>query len=229
MTESCREWRGELAAFAIDRLGASERVAMQAHLDGCPACRAELADLSSVARALPSADTSHLAAPTDPPAVLGDRILGRLAWARASERKRHRRHFVVVGITAVAAVAAALGLFALGTSLHESHPGQPVAFTVAPQGVEARAVLHKREYGTEVALHVTGLSNDNEWYWLWLTGDDGKRVAAGTFQASNGEVSVDMNSALPLSSTRRVWVTDDRDRVVLDTGLAPQLARPSSS
>ncbi|MCU1428342.1 MAG: hypothetical protein JWL83_2342 [Actinomycetia bacterium] len=230
MTESCREWRGDLAAFAIDRLEPNQRLALQAHLDGCADCRTELAGLRAVAKALPEADGSHLEAPSDPPAALGDKILGVLAWERAGEHKRRRRHLSVVVGTAVAAVAAAIGLLVLGASLHATdHNARHVAFSVEPRGVAASAVLHRREYGTNVSLKVAGLHEGGEWYWLWLTGDNGKRVGAGSFQANGGEASVQMTSALPLSATRRVWVTDDKNRVVLDTGWAPELApRPAS-
>ena len=53
-------------------------------------------------------------------------------------------------------------------------------------------------------------------YWLWLTGDDGNRVAAGTFRGQPQDVQVTLTSALPLRDTRRIWVTDEDDAVVLD-------------
>ena len=58
--------------------------------------------------------------------------------------------------------------------------------------------------------------DDGDWYWLWLTGDDGKRVPAGTFRGTGGTVEVTLISALPLDAARRIWVTDDSDKVVLD-------------
>src|SRR5581483_3812876 len=104
-----------------------------------------------------------------------------------------------------------------------SHHATDVAFRIVPKGVHATASLQQREYGTEVHLTVAGL-DDNGWYWLWLTDSTGQRVAAGTFWAHADEISVDMNSALQLAQTRRVWVTDDHNTVVLDTGFSRQLA-----
>ena len=226
MSESCREWRGDLAGAALDRLEPDARVALQAHLDGCAACRAELADLSAVARALPAADTAHVtaAAPNEPPAHLGQDVLDRLAFARAGERRRGRRRFAVIAGTAVAAAAALVGLLLIASSLGTSKdPERKVAFSVAPPGVEASAHLQRADYGTEVKLDVSGL-DDGGWYWLWLTDESGRRLEAGTFRASGEHYTCDMTSALPLAEARRIWVTDDDDKVVLDARLAPRTA-----
>ena len=59
-----------------------------------------------------------------------------------------------------------------------------------------------------------------DWYWLWLTGDDGNRVPAGSFRGTGGEVDVTLTSALPLDAARRIWVTNDSDKVVLDAKLS---------
>jgi hypothetical protein len=226
MSESCREWRGDLAAAALGNLDPNDELRLQAHLDGCAACREELQEISQVARALPAADTTHAMARHDPPSVLGDRVLGRLAWERASKRKHRRNRFLVAAAAVVAVAAASVGVIdVLPSSPHQEL--RRVAFSVEPKGVQAHAVLQQQEYGTEVKLHVTGL-DDGGWYWLWLTGDDGHRVAAGTFWARDDNIHVDMTSALQLQATRRVWVTDDKNTVVLDTGNTPALAPQQS-
>jgi anti-sigma factor RsiW len=221
MSESCRDWRGDLAAEALGLLDPDTRVALQAHLDGCAACRAELADLSAVARALPAADADEVvsrASLTEPPAGLSDRVLGSLAFARADERRRGRRRVGVIVGTIVAAAAAIIGVLVIGGSVQSaSHAGdRTIAFKVEPAGVDASATLHNEEYGTEVKLVIDGL-NDGEWYWLWLTGSDGQRVTAGTFRASGEHFTAEMTSALPLRHARRIWVTDAGDHVVFDS------------
>ena len=60
-----------------------------------------------------------------------------------------------------------------------------------------------------------GLDN-GDWYWFWVTGDDGDRVPAGTFRGTGDTVQVTLSSALPLSTRARIWVTDEDDKVVLD-------------
>lgn len=231
MPESCREWRGELAAAALGNIDDDARIALRAHLDGCAECRAELDDLRAVAAVLPAADVTRVAEPSrdEPPADLGERVLGTLSWQRAEERRRHRRRLGVVIATSAIAVAAAIGLLFIGGSLtHTVNQGEQVAFTVKPRGVDASVQLARADYGTDVKLDVSGL-NDGGVYWLWLTGDDGKRIAAGTFEATGEHYTCDMTAALPLAETRRVWVTDAADQVVLDTGLAPDLAPKASS
>jgi hypothetical protein len=221
MSESCRDWRGDLAAFALDHLDDDARVALQAHLDGCAACRSELTELRAVAAALPDADPSHIAAAAgaaaEPPADLGERVLDLLAFERAQHRRRLRRRVGVVVGTAAAAVIAGVGLLVVGASLDSSSgDSREVAFTVAPPNVEATAELHEADYGTEVKLAISGL-DDGEWYWLWLTGADGDRVGAGTFKASGDDFTCNMTSAIAYAKTRRIWVTDGEDRTVLDT------------
>jgi hypothetical protein len=224
MSESCRDWRGDLAADALGLLDGGAQVALRAHLDGCAACRAELAELTAVARALPATDADHVVSRTsltEPPAGLGDRVMGSLAFARAKERRRARRRIGVVLGTVAAAAAAIVGLLVGTGSVHStSHNGdRTIAFRVEPQGVDATATLHNEEYGTEVKLAIDGL-NDGEWYWLWLTGNDGQRVAAGTFRASGEHFEAEMTSALPLRHARRIWVTDAADHVVFDSPIS---------
>ena len=85
--------------------------------------------------------------------------------------------------------------------------------------MHATAVLYPETSGTRVQLRVDGL-DDREWYWLWITGADGARVPAGTFSASSKSEDVTMTAALSLARTKRVWVTDVNNHVVLDGYLA---------
>ena len=62
---------------------------------------------------------------------------------------------------------------------------------------------------------MSGLHN-GDYYWLWLTGEDGDRIAAGTLRGTSGPVDVTMTAAIPLADTRRIWMTDDHNQVVLD-------------
>jgi anti-sigma-K factor RskA len=224
MSESCRDWRGDLAADALGRLDADAHLALQAHLDGCAACRAELAELTPVARALPAADADRVIARTsltEPPAGLADRVLGSLAFARAKEHRRNRRRAGIIAGSVAAVAAAIIGVLIVAASLQSvpQRSDRTIAFAVAPQGVDATATLHNEEYGTEVKLVIDGL-NDGEWYWLWLTGSDGNRVSAGTFRASGEHFTAEMTSALPLRHARRIWVTDAGDHVVFDSHIS---------
>ena len=59
------------------------------------------------------------------------------------------------------------------------------------------------------------------YYWLWVTGDDGHRIGAGTFNGTRRSTEMRLMAAVPLSEARRIWVTDDQRRVVLDAKVQP--------
>jgi hypothetical protein len=216
-SDSCRELRSALGAVALGGADPAEELALRAHLDGCADCRAELRELTSVAAALPLADPARvmgggLPQPSD---ALAKRVLGRVAAERAARRTRTRRRIAVVAATA-SAIAAAIIAFVLVVPA-TSPAGTKVVFP-AHAGVAAAATLRPSAGGTEVAFHVSGL-HQGDYYWLWLTGDDGDRIAAGTFQGTTTPANLVMTAALPVGDARRIWVTDSHDRVVLDQRL----------
>lgn len=215
MTAECRDQRGDLAAEALGRLEPARRTALRAHLDGCPECRDELSELEAVARALPAADPSRLTPAEEAPPDLSERVLGRVARERV--RRRRRRAGTVAGLAAAAAAAVLVVALVSGSP---SSGDREVAFPVRPAGSEAVAVLAERPWGTEVALEVRGLEPGSR-YWLWLTGEDGRRVGAGSFRGTSGTARVVLASALPLPDVDRVWLTDGDDEVVLDGWLDP--------
>jgi hypothetical protein len=216
MSDACRELRATLGAVAIGRADPAEELALRAHLDGCPECRAELRELTSVAAALALADPSHgMGGPTQPPPALEKRVLRLLAGERTARRARTRRRVAVVAATATA-IAAALVAFVLVVP-DRSPSGTRVVFA-SKAGVSAAATLHPRSAGTEVAFHVSGLDKGDA-YWLWLTGNDGHRIGAGTFRGTGTPTDLVMTAAIPLADARRIWVTDANDKVVLDERL----------
>ena len=115
------------------------------------------------------------------------------------------------------AAAAAVLVLALALAVLVPRSGPSVTRISFPQtnGVSAHASLRARTAGTEVGFHVQGL-HDGDYYWLWLTGVDGDRVAAGTFRGTPDATDLVMTAALPLQDARRIWVTDAENRVVLD-------------
>ena len=86
----------------------------------------------------------------------------------------------------------------------------------------ARARPAPRSRSTSSGLH------EGEYYWLWLTGDDGDRIAAGHVpRHRRRRRTSSMTAALPLADARRIWVTDEHNQVVLDDTALP--ARASAS
>jgi hypothetical protein len=213
--DACRDWRSSLAAFALGRVDEAEEVALRAHLDGCAACRAELDELTAVARALPLADPGRVSEDAgEPPSRLGARVVDRVTLERTrSHRRRTWRVFA-----AAAALVVGVGVGAVVVTRRDNPaPATTVTFPATAEAV-GTAELMAQEEGTEVRLVASGL-DEGDWYWLWLTGDDGDRVTAGTFKGTGGEVDVTLTAALSLDDARRIWVTDDAEAVVLDAEL----------
>jgi putative zinc finger protein/anti-sigma-K factor RskA len=218
MSEACREWRAALGAAALGGTDPAGDLALRAHLDGCAQCRAELRELTSVAHLLPLTDPDGLPdALPQPSSALSARVLDRVARER-QQRVRHRRRRVAAA--AGAALLAAAAIVAVVMFVPSSSSGTKVLFPTE-NGARASATLRARPAGTEVAFRVQGL-HPGDYYWLWVTGDDGDRIPAGTFQGANGPVNVTMTAAVPLQEARRVWVTDAQNNVVLDTHLQPR-------
>lgn len=215
-SDACREMRAALGAAALVGRDGADDVALRAHLDGCADCRAELRELTSVARALPLADPSRLeqAAPQPSPS-LAQRVLDDVARHRMQRRHRVRRRAV---LGAAAACVAAAAIWAAVLLLPGGSPGTEVPFPQTAGGVAAHASLHTKSSGTVVSFHVKGL-HDGAYYWLWLTDEDGQRVPAGTFRGTSRPVELTMNVAVQLQDARRIWLTDRRNAVVLDAPL----------
>jgi anti-sigma factor RsiW len=216
MLDPCRDLRGALGAAALGGGDPADDIALRAHLDGCAECRAELRELTLVARALAAVGVEALdAPPAEPSGTLGPRVLARLAQERDTVRSRRvRRAFVGAGALATVAAAVVALVLAVGTG------GGPDGTRVVLPGVggvraSATAILRADEAGTEVEMTVTGLDR-GDYYWLWVTDEDGDRLPAGTFRGSDHPLDMRLTAALPLEKARRIWVTDGNDKVVLD-------------
>jgi len=212
----CPDWRGELAARALGVASAEADIALDAHLDGCRECRSELAELRASADALALADPDRLESPDAGP-FLADQIVERVAAESAAVQHRRRRRLIAVaGAVAVAAalvVAVALGTGPRGDDTHAIE-------LAGSDGVTGSAMLTERPWGTEITLEVDGL-DEGHIYWLWLTDEEGERVVAGSLTGTADPAHAVLASALASADARRIWMTDEADRVVLDARLPP--------
>jgi hypothetical protein len=219
----CREWRESLGAYALVQLEGNERAALEAHLEGCARCRAELASLEPVAKMLPHADPAHFESAPQPPADLGQRIAAVIAAERQRVQQRRRRRTFggfALGGAAAALAAAALAIFVLGGS-GGSGPAQRVKFTAVPAGVTIDATLEPHAYGTEVHMYVHGIPSGTLCR-VSLRGPHGVFYPAGTFRYRWGDDSdAVMASALDLSRTRAVVVRAGNRTFVAPVGKAP--------
>jgi len=214
--ESCRRWREMLGAYLLGHLTPDERVGLEAHLDGCAECRAELAELKPVASALSAADPQHLGTPPAPPAELGDRVLEHV---RTAHRLHNRRRWALRIGAGVAAAVIAISVAVLVRPAPKVQK-EEVAFTTAPAGVVAKATLYKRAAGVEVWLQVKGLKTGKT-YALWVERTDGKHVECGTFYVVPGIEHVVLPSDVQRIDTVAVGVDDDLGHNVLRAPVGP--------
>jgi len=210
--ERCREWRESLGAQALGQLPAAERVALEAHLEGCPDCRAELESLQGVARLMPLADPERFAEAPTPPPLLGERVAATIAAERrAGERRQKRRRwrlgFAWSGAAAAMATAAVLAILVLGGSGESGGPPQrQVAFRSLPAGMQIDATLEPRSYGTQIEVYVSGVRSGTLCR-VFLRDPQGTRLSAGSFRYRWDEDShAVLSSALDLSRTRAIGI-----------------------
>jgi hypothetical protein len=205
-TDNCREWRESLGAYALGHLADDERMSLEAHLEGCPACRAEAAALGSVASLLPHADPERFGPAPVPPPELGKRITATIDAERRSKR-RHRRLRLGFGLSGAAAAAAAavLAIFVLSSG-ESSGPEQHVAFRSLPAGVKIAAALEPQAFGTEIHMYVSGIRSGTLCR-VYMRGPGGGDVSAGTFRYRwGGDASAVLSAALDLSRAKALVV-----------------------
>ena len=204
-TEHSREWREALGAYALGHLSEQERVSLEAHLEGCPACRAEAAALGSVVNLLPHADPERFGPAPVPPPELGKRITAAIGGERRSRRHRRLRLGFGLGGAAAAAAAAVLAIFVLAGG-NGGNPEQHVAFRSLPSGVKIAAALEPQAYGTEIHMYVKGIRSGTLCQ-VYMRGPSGRDVSAGTFRYRwGGDASAVLSAALDLSRAKALVV-----------------------
>lgn len=225
-TEACREWRVALGAYALGQLPAEERAGLEAHLEGCPACRAEAESLSGVARLLPHADPAHFGPAPRPSPALGARIAATIGAERRARRRQLRRRRFTLALSGAAAAVAVVLAIALWPGGEDGRPAEYVKFTSLPKGMKIGATLEPHAYGTEIQMYVSGVRSGTLCR-VFLRDADGTSVSAGTFRYRWGEDSrAVLSSALDLSRTVAIGVHAggrtfvapvDRDEAATDT------------
>lgn len=198
-TESCREWRESLGAYALGQLPGDQRAALDAHLEGCAECRAEAESLQAVSRLLPHADPDRFGPAPAPPPALGRRIVATIdSERRVRRRRRQFRLGLGLGGAAAAVAASVLAIFVLSDSAGPG-PEQQVAFRSLPPGVAIAATLEPQAFGTEIRMYVKGIRSGTLCR-VFMRGKGGDVVSAGTFRYRwGGDEGAVLSSALDLS------------------------------
>jgi hypothetical protein len=199
-TDGCRETRESLGAYALGHLSEQERLGVEAHLEGCASCRAELEQLTGVVHPLSLADPARFESAPQLPATLGAKVAASIARERLGRRRRRLGFGLALG-GAAAAVATALVLLVLPGGDEAGGPEKIVTFASAPKGTKISAKLIPNAFGTEIHMYVKGVSSGTLCR-VYLHGRDGTRFSAGSFRYRWGDGSYPiLSSALDLSKT----------------------------
>lgn len=214
-TTACEQARGQIALAALGRLPDHERLALEAHLDGCDDCRAELAALSGLDQALSAAEPDRIDHVIEVPESLRSSVLESLG----TEVARHRRSTRVRFASAAAVVLLALGAAGVAADVlvgSQNAPSHTFSLT-GSANVHATAQLTSESWGTSVELRASGQAGGEVLTVSMRTGD-GSWWEAGTYQTvATGSVDVTMGCALPLSSINAVRVTNAQGQQVLSS------------
>lgn len=226
--ESCREWRESLGAYALGQLQDEERMRLEAHLEGCPQCSAEVEELSALVTPMSLADPARFDNAPALPAGLAGRVDAAIGRERRVKRRR-RAGFGFALAGAAAAVAAVLAIFVLGGG-SEAGPEQHVTFTSLPKGIHVSAKLIPDAFGTEIHMYVKGVSSGTLCR-VYLKSRDGSRLSAGSFRYRWGGEGVYpiLSSGLDLSKTTALELRiGDRTYVANLASSAPEGTLESS-
>lgn len=241
MTESSssahREMRELLGAYALGDLPEDAQIALRAHVDGCPACRAELAEIAPLADDLQLVDLEALATAPAPPPDLGDRIVEQVraergllnARARRAERRaaldRQTRRLTATAAAAVL-VLAALGIgTAVGRSTAPDLTAAPPKPALPVEQIDLRtmdaavttesAVVVAHTWGVEAKFEARGLEA-GEVYRAAFRTEDGRMLPAGEFLGVGDKTLLcNMQSALLRDDAVGFVVTDEEGQTVL--------------
>lgn len=218
-TDAHRSLREQLGVYALGHGTADERAAVAAHLDGCAACRSELAALLPLTARLDAVDPGRLDELPAPPPGLADAVMLRIAAAEAGSRgeldTRRMRKRALAGLAAVGVAAASFGVGWLVRPVPDPPPLEAVAVEVAAEDVSASADVVPHTWGIEVKLSGQGFTA-GEVYRVSVTEEDGDAVPAGEFLGVGpGRLDCNLNSSVLREDAVGFEVADADGSVVL--------------
>lgn len=204
-----------LGAYVLGGLDAADLSLFEEHLQGCSACRKELAVLEKVPMlldALPVPDAVALTAAPGGTEGAGTGAPARLFSELAHRRRTWRRRWVALA-GAVAAACLAVGL-AVGPLL--ARPPQPDAtYSVASGGgLQVNIDMARKTWGTELAVSGSSLPEEGTLS-LWVRDRAGAEDRACAWTATpSGKVKVTGATPIQLGSISSVELRDGAQRAV---------------
>lgn len=211
-----RDLREQLGWYAIGRADETQRIQLEAHLDGCDQCRAELAELRGTVARLDLVDPDRINDFRSPPAGLGDEVIAHVLAAGATPTPRRK-------VPALLAAAAAVLLVGLGAGWLlkpdpaplAGPPTEPVTVQVDEPTLNASAKLVNHTWGVEIQLTATGFEA-GEAYRVQIVSTTGQRTSAGEFVGTGtNQMRCNLNSSVLRPAAAGFEVLDDDGAVLL--------------
>lgn len=236
MKRDCAEWQGQLAMEAIGQAGEDESRELQEHLDDCPSCRQDAADLRSAAGALRYLDPMQIDrlerqpasldlltpftglagiagewSDTDPGPTRGP-FSGTPIGRHASRRNRRRQ--LGIGAAAMAVAAATVVVVAFGSN---PAPSSRLVALTGEHGVRASVSLTARSWGTGATLQESGQA-PGQVLTVSMKSSSGRWWVAGSYRTGtrSGSLVVPLSCAIQSNQITDVWVSDQSGHTVLN-------------
>ena len=207
----CDRWHGLQAMHAIGRLDPDEESQLRAHIEGCPACRAEAAELAGMGAALGLVDFGHLHDGMEPAIPLESATWERVRWERQRRVRMSATRWAMAGMAAAAVAAIALVVVSVQSS---PAPTRTVALRGTP-GVQASVVLTSKAWGTQATFKESGQPAGQVWTVSMETSPGSWWVAGSYRTLGSGQVQVTLACAVPADQITHVWVSDGAGHTVL--------------
>lgn len=215
-----------LGVHALGHLAPGEDAAVRAHLDGCAACRTELAEIAPLREALAGVDPERLASPSSPPPWLGEQVRRSVAAERTARDEGatvspsrvvtllgRRLSLLAVAAAAVLVVALVGGGAMLGRATAPEPPAGPFeAVSLQVVGDEpvsiSRAGLVPHTWGVELRFTGAGFE-EGEVYRAVFVDKRGRSTPAGEFLGTGeDEMVCNLQSAILRQRATEVVITD---------------------
>jgi len=169
----------DVGAYALGLLEPQDRQAFEEHLAGCPACAAELAELSGMKGLL--SDLGPVAAPDEPTEANVTDLVRR----RAQSQRRHTRRQVLLGAAAGVALlaggaAAGLAVAAQPSSQVSQDAGRTVSAVDEQTGVHGKVSLVAKPFGTQLTVDLAQIQGPLECRFIAVS-RTGERFQVGTW------------------------------------------------
>ncbi|MET3804925.1 hypothetical protein ABIB25_001921 [Nakamurella sp. UYEF19] len=194
---SHRELREMLGYYVTGKLDEPERLSLQAHLDGCAACRAEVAELRGTVRKLDLVDVARIDSEPSPPPGLGEDVIRHVRAAQSVRRPRRSTPLLIAAAIAALAIGLGAGWWLKPTPATVAlPPTETVAVQVDRAPVDASAKLINHTWGVEIQLTASGFETGHA-YQVEMINTRGERSSAGEFVGTGTrQMRCNLNSAV---------------------------------